>query len=205
MSDEPEPAQRSGAAERGTTVEEGPVSLVDEEGTAPGVECSAVVHDTRRSVSTRAVHIHGRHQRLDVHKRSDRPMLGVVPLSTSLARLNRHLTNRFVSPIAKVAPLLGVVHHVGRRSGNEYRTPVTPVPYLDGYVIALVYGKDADWVENVFAAGGCRLETRGRIMDMTQPQFLPTGEGLQAMPAVTHLILTRLNVIDFLYLHDNER
>jgi deazaflavin-dependent oxidoreductase (nitroreductase family) len=131
-------------------------------------------------------------------------MLGVVPLPDSLARLNRCYTNRFVAPFAKVVPMLGVVHHVGRVSGSEYRTPVTPFPYLDGFVIVLFYGAETDWVENVIAAGGCRLETRGRIMDMTDPQFLPTTEGLQAVPTITHLLLNRLNVTDFLYLRDND-
>ena len=31
-----------------------------------------------------------------------------------------------------------------------------------GYVIALTYGPDADWVKNVLAAGGCELEVNCR-------------------------------------------
>jgi deazaflavin-dependent oxidoreductase (nitroreductase family) len=102
-------------------------------------------------------------------------------------------------------PLFGVVHHAGRRSGREYRTPVNTFAYLDGYVIALVYGRDADWVKNVLAAGRCKLETRGRIMDLTDPQFLPTAEGLQAVPALMHLLLNGLKVTDFLYLREAGR
>jgi deazaflavin-dependent oxidoreductase (nitroreductase family) len=129
-------------------------------------------------------------------------MLDGVPLSRSLARLNRHFTNRILGPLAKVTPMFGVVHHIGRRSGREYRTPVTTFTYLDGYVIALVYGRHADWVKNVLAAGRCKLETRGRIMDLTDPQFLPTVEGLHAVPALMHLALNGLNVTDFLFLRE---
>jgi len=130
------------------------------------------------------------------------PRLDAVPLPSSLARLNRLFTNRILGPLAKAMPMFGVVHHVGRRSGREYRTPVNAFTYLDGYVVALVYGRYSDWAKNVLAAGSCKLETRGRIMDLTDPQFLPTAEGLQAVPALMHLALNGLNVNDFLYLRE---
>jgi hypothetical protein len=31
----------------------------------------------------------------------------------------------------------------------------------EGFLIALTYGQDSEWVKNVLAAGGCELETRG--------------------------------------------
>jgi len=31
----------------------------------------------------------------------------------------------------------------------------------NGFVIALTYGRESEWVKNVLAAGGCELETRG--------------------------------------------
>jgi len=127
-----------------------------------------------------------------------------VPLPKSLARFNRALTNKVMGPIAKVFPSLAVIHHVGRRSGSDYTTPVTAFPYRDGFIIALTYGRDTDWVKNVLAADGCRLETRGRIMEMSDPQFVPTAEGLRAMPTLVHLALSRLNVEDFLSLRIEE-
>ncbi len=125
-----------------------------------------------------------------------------MPLPSNLAKLNKMFTNRFVGPLAKVTPMLGVVHHVGRRSGREYRTPVIPSRYNGGFVVALTYGRDNDWVKNVVAAGSCKIETRGRIMDMVEPRFLPTAEGLQAMPTLLHLTLNSLHVTDFLYLRE---
>ena len=43
-----------------------------------------------------------------------------------------------------------------------YQTPVNVFATEDGYVLALTYGLDTDWVKNVLAAGGCELRTRGR-------------------------------------------
>ncbi|NIA25014.1 MAG: nitroreductase family deazaflavin-dependent oxidoreductase [Gammaproteobacteria bacterium] len=125
-------------------------------------------------------------------------------LPKSLAKFNRHVTNKVVGPIAKVMPLLGVVHHVGRKSGRQYTTPVTAIAHHGEFVIPLTYGRDTDWVKNVVAAGGCHFETRGRIMEMSDPQFLPTGEGLRAMPTLFHLVLARLEVEDFLRLRIEE-
>jgi deazaflavin-dependent oxidoreductase (nitroreductase family) len=68
-------------------------------------------------------------------------------------------------------PGLGVVVHRGRRSGRVYQTPVNVFAAEDGYVIALTYGPDADWVKNVLAAGGCELRTRGRVIRVTSQRL----------------------------------
>jgi hypothetical protein len=39
----------------------------------------------------------------------------------------------------------------------------------DGYVIALTYGPETDWVKNVLAAGGCELRTRGQTIPLGAP------------------------------------
>jgi hypothetical protein len=52
-------------------------------------------------------------------------------------------------------PGLGVIVPRARRSGRRYQTPVNVFSAADGYVIALTYGPDTDWVKNVVAAGGC--------------------------------------------------
>jgi deazaflavin-dependent oxidoreductase (nitroreductase family) len=56
----------------------------------------------------------------------------------------------------------GVVHHVGRRSGAVYDTPIDTQRTDEGsVVIPLVYGPSADWCRNILAAGGCTLTLRG--------------------------------------------
>ena len=78
-----------------------------------------------------------------------------------VAELNRVGLNRLTRHIADRLPGFGIVLHRGRRSGREFRTPLNVFRTDDGFVIALTYGPEADWVKNVLAAGGCDLLTRG--------------------------------------------
>ena len=75
-----------------------------------------------------------------------------MPLPKRLARFNRRVTNPVLRHVASWAPGFAVVHHVGRRSGHAYRTPVNVFKRDGRYVFALTYGKDSDWVRNVLAA-----------------------------------------------------
>lgn len=55
-----------------------------------------------------------------------------------------------------------VIEHVGRTSGTAYETPVGARRDGDGWVISLVYGREASWVQNLLAAGSGILHTDGR-------------------------------------------
>jgi deazaflavin-dependent oxidoreductase (nitroreductase family) len=98
--------------------------------------------------------------------------LGVDPrFARRLARFNKHVTNRLTLPLAPHLPLLGVVVHVGRRSGRTYRTPVNVFSRQRGFVFALTYGRQAQWVQNVLQAGQCQLTTRGRTYALINPEI----------------------------------
>lgn len=51
-----------------------------------------------------------------------------------------------------------------------------------GVRIALTYGPDTDWVKNVLAAGGCKLQTRRRELTLTSAQVVhdPARTGIRA-------------------------
>ena len=88
-----------------------------------------------------------------------------------LGRFNVAVTNRLTMPIAGWAPWFGIVEHVGRSSGVVRRTPINVFRHgRNRWVVALTYGPDLDWVENVMAAGGCRLRTRGRWIRLVEPR-----------------------------------
>jgi deazaflavin-dependent oxidoreductase (nitroreductase family) len=89
-----------------------------------------------------------------------------------MATFNRHVTNRLLGGMAAHLPGFGVVLHEGRRSGRRYRTPVNVFRRPHGYVFALTYGSDAEWVRNVVAAKGCDLVTRGRTLRLVNPRLL---------------------------------
>jgi len=66
--------------------------------------------------------------------------------------------------------IYSVVHHVGRRSGTAYTTPVAAALTSDGFVIPLPYGKDVDWCRNVLAAGRCTMESSGELFEVSEPE-----------------------------------
>ncbi|SES25438.1 deazaflavin-dependent oxidoreductase, nitroreductase family [Pedococcus cremeus] len=117
----------------------------------------------------------------------------------AVARFNRRVTNRVTTPVLRRLPGFGVVHHVGRRSGRPYRTPVNIFEVDGDYVVALTYGRETDWVRNVVAAGGCELEVRGRRVRCTAPRLEhdPTA-GRIRLPE--RPVLRLLGVADFLRL-----
>jgi deazaflavin-dependent oxidoreductase (nitroreductase family) len=79
-----------------------------------------------------------------------------------LAKINIAVTNRITSLFAGWLPGFGILTHVGRKSGKVYRTPVNVFRAPNGFIIALTYSSQCEWVKNVLAAGGCELKTRGK-------------------------------------------
>jgi deazaflavin-dependent oxidoreductase (nitroreductase family) len=124
-----------------------------------------------------------------------------MPAPRWLARFNRRITNRTLGRVVPHLPGFGVIVHAGRKSGREYRTPVNVFRYAGQYVIALTYGRDSQWVQNVLANGGCTLETRGRARQLTNPQLIHDPD-LRAVPAPVRVILGLLHVDDFLSLSE---
>ena len=122
-----------------------------------------------------------------------------MPLPRSVARFNKRVTNPITRRFASWLPGLAVVSHVGRRSGTGYRTPVNV--FRDGaeYVFALTYGPESDWVLNVIAAGGCRIETRRRTIDLTGPRRF-TDPSRRLVPRPARWILALIGVDEFLAL-----
>ena len=110
-----------------------------------------------------------------------------------------HVFNRVSRPLVGHIPGFGLVIVPGRNTGIIRRVPMNVFRTDDGYAMALTYGRDVDWVKNVMAAGGCRLKTRGRVVDLTEPQLIhdPTR---QLMPLAVRIVLGLMAVDDFLRL-----
>jgi deazaflavin-dependent oxidoreductase (nitroreductase family) len=120
-----------------------------------------------------------------------------MPFPRWLARFNLHVTNRVLGPLASYAPGMAVVIHTGRKSHRRHRTPVLVFRRGDRFVIALTYGRESEWVQNVLAQGGCDLEVMGRTLRLTRPNVLH-DEHRRRVPVVVGLVLGLLNVSDFL-------
>jgi deazaflavin-dependent oxidoreductase (nitroreductase family) len=89
-----------------------------------------------------------------------------------LAKINIAFTNRITGLFAGWLPGFGILTHVGRRSGKTYRTPVNVFRAPNGFIIALTYSSQSEWVKNVLAAGGCELKTRGKSYDLSVPKVV---------------------------------
>jgi len=116
-----------------------------------------------------------------------------MPAPRWLARFNRHVTNRIALTHTGWMPGMAIVHHVGRRSGTAYRTPVLIFRDGDEYVIELTYGADTDWVKNVMAAGECEVTTRRRTIHCRDP-LVEDADGRPWSPGFVRVILRLLHV-----------
>lgn len=122
-----------------------------------------------------------------------------MPIPRVVRRWNKAGLNRLTRHVAPWLPGFGVVVHRGRRTGRAYRTPVNVFPAGTGYVIALTYGPDTDWVKNVLAAGGCELLTGGHAVRLSSPR-LYRDEQRRCIRPVERRILRLLDVADFIAL-----
>jgi deazaflavin-dependent oxidoreductase (nitroreductase family) len=122
-----------------------------------------------------------------------------MPVPKAVGRWNKAGLNRLTRHIAPWMPGLGVVIHRGRRTGRRYETPVNVFPAAGGYVLALTYGPDTDWVKNVLAAGGCELRTRGQVIQLGAPCVFRDDTRASIRP-VERQVLRVLRVTDFLSL-----
>ena len=123
-----------------------------------------------------------------------------MPLPDRLARVNRRLTNPFMRTFAGRLPPFAIVLHRGHRTGRDHRTPVWAFPTPGGFVVALTYDPDRDWVRNTFAHGGCTLLRAGRHVPLADPTILHGAAGLQLMPRPLRPVLRLLGVTAFLRL-----
>ena len=115
----------------------------------------------------------------------------------------RPFTVAVVNPVTRLfaghVPMFGIVRHRGRRSGRLYRAPVNVFRDSGDYLVALTYGSQVDWVRNVLAAGGCEMETGGRLVRLTDPELF-TDRTRRLMPFPVRQFLGLVNVTEFLRL-----
>jgi deazaflavin-dependent oxidoreductase (nitroreductase family) len=95
-----------------------------------------------------------------------------MPYPRWLAKINRTLFNprqvrRGTSP---------VVTHVGRSSGDVYRTPLDAHPTRDGFVLVVRYGPESDWVRNILVSGSATLRVDGEEHLLMSPRLVSQDE-----------------------------
>ncbi len=116
-----------------------------------------------------------------------------------VAKFNLAVTNRITSRFAAHLPAFGILSHTGRKSGRVYRTPVNVFGAPGAFLIALTYGQEAHWAQNVLAAGGCELQTRGVQYHLAAPLVVHDPSRRQ-FPFPVRIILRVIGATDFMRL-----
>lgn len=106
-----------------------------------------------------------------------------------MRHVNRVATNPLMSTFAWLVPPLAIVHHVGRRSGRSYRTPVLAFRSAGGFVVPMTYGRDVDWGRNLLAAGGGEIEQMGARTRARNPRIVGFDDVEADLPLVMRPLL----------------
>jgi deazaflavin-dependent oxidoreductase (nitroreductase family) len=117
----------------------------------------------------------------------------------SLAKFNILVTNRITGRFAGWLPGFGILTHVGRKSGKVYQIPINIFRVPNGFILALTYSSQSEWVKNVLAAGGCELTTVGKKYQLSAPKVVhdPTR---RRFPIPVRLVLMLVGADEYMEL-----
>jgi deazaflavin-dependent oxidoreductase (nitroreductase family) len=117
-----------------------------------------------------------------------------MPMPMWVALVNKRVFN----PLELKRGVRPVLTHVGRSSGQTYRTPLDAHPVDGGYVFIVMYVSDSDWVRNVLAAGTATLEIEGDDFELLSPRLVSKEVAWQLLPATTKAPPDFLRVTEYL-------
>jgi deazaflavin-dependent oxidoreductase (nitroreductase family) len=129
-----------------------------------------------------------------------------------VVRSAARLVNPLVLRIAgrRHMPVVGIVRHLGRKTGLAYATPLGIRPAAaGGFVMPLTFGEAAGWYRNIEAAGRCVITWRGQDHTVANPVIVGRATALPAFPRYERLALQAIGVNQFLWLrppvaHDSD-
>jgi deazaflavin-dependent oxidoreductase (nitroreductase family) len=114
--------------------------------------------------------------------------------------------NRVVDPwlvrqgvVDKSAGEIGLIEHVGRKSGTIRISPVHPVPTEDGFRIIVPLGLESHWAQNVLAAGHCRLQVGDIVHELDEPTLV-SPSAIDELPPLGRRVMEWLG-FRYLVLH----
>ncbi len=107
--------------------------------------------------------------------------------------------NRFTRRVGAWLPGFAVLAYTGRTTGRRYLIPVKVYRHGPDRVIALMYGRDVQWVKNVVAAGECELRVQRRTTRLTDPHVV-ADPSHRLIPRYARWFLALLRVDEFMTL-----
>jgi deazaflavin-dependent oxidoreductase (nitroreductase family) len=121
-----------------------------------------------------------------------------MPIPKPITLINKHITNRFFTLFAGWISPLAIVEHRGKTSGRQYKTPILAYPTTNGYVFALTYGRNVDWVKNLQASNHGILKYNGCTNPIHSFRFMPYEDVKEVFPVMVRLFLSIFKVNDCL-------
>jgi deazaflavin-dependent oxidoreductase (nitroreductase family) len=120
-------------------------------------------------------------------------------------RRKRYFVKHFVNPILRNLAHssrgpFALLRHIGRQSGKRYEIPIMVWPVSDGFIIALTYGAQVDWLRNLQAARQGTLRWHQREFAFQRPEFIGEQAALFALPAFIRFVLRRMGSHEFVKL-----
>jgi deazaflavin-dependent oxidoreductase (nitroreductase family) len=129
--------------------------------------------------------------------------------ATGLGPRTRHVVRsvaRFVNPVTlqiagrRWMPIVGILHHRGRKSGWTYTTPLGMRRLGDRFVMPRTFGEDAAWYRNVLAAGGCVVTYLGKDYTLVEPEVIDYATAAPAFPRYERLQFRLIGINEYLRL-----
>ena len=126
------------------------------------------------------------------------PRLGGLFLRTARA------TTRLAMPLAgkRWNPIFSVVRHTGRQSGRQFETPVAARRVDGGFVLALAFGRTAQWYRNLVAAHHGVIRWRGVDHPVGTPETMDAEVALATFLPVQRAGLRAANIDGYVFLPD---
>jgi deazaflavin-dependent oxidoreductase (nitroreductase family) len=122
---------------------------------------------------------------------------------TAQRRINKALLNPGqMSRAGRPGGYAAIIRHAGRTSERSYETPVGAERTDGGFVIALVYGRQTDWVKNVLAEGSATIVHEGTHYPVERPEVRSLSEHLDDFPGSMRSSARLMNVTECVLLHD---
>jgi deazaflavin-dependent oxidoreductase (nitroreductase family) len=104
-------------------------------------------------------------------------------LLSFVKRSHKHVLNPVMLRASGRSGFSAVIHHVGRRSGTPYATPVIAHQTNHDVIIPLPYGTDVDWLRNLLAAGQGIVDLEGRSLTVDEPAVVDIDDVIGLLPA----------------------
>lgn len=126
------------------------------------------------------------------------PRLGGLFLRTARA------TTRLAMPLAgkRWNPIFSVVRHTGRHSGRQFETPVAARRIDGGFVLALAFGRTAQWYRNLVAARHGIIRWRGVDHPVRAPEAMASEAALAVFLPIQRAGLRAADVDHYVFLPD---